>query len=223
MPLPELSTTVSVVKALTDLLGRLVDAPVKRRRMRFEEFFRPLHDQFQEVHVDYSAMLRSLERGLPFRDEDGYLTAPDSSGTISELEAAAIVDQKKKAFRAAREAREGVRDWLRNNAQAILGHVSEEPERRYLYALLVYFLSDDHTDFPDDSSLELRISSILRSGGLSAMNTPTSTLARQIRGYLDGNQVRDATLAAIHRLNQRCSDVVKAYVSLNAAVIQSTS
>jgi hypothetical protein len=221
--LTALSIPVATIKALADLLEKLMSAPQKRRKLRFDQFFKPLHESFQEVHVDYTTMLRTLVKSLPLRENDGTLSVEYGSRSIDELESARIVREGKLEFERSREKRESVRDWLRSNAQAILTHVREPAERRYLYLLMIYFLPDDHFEYSDDQALELRIDEIVAEGGTKMMDTPTTKLSREIRGRLDADEIRTATATAISELNQRCSDVIRAYVALSADVISKTA
>jgi len=221
--LTAVSIPVATIKALADLLEKLMAAPQKRRKLRFDQFFKPLHESFQEVHVDYTTLLRTLAKSLPHRQINGSITVDYGTKTIDELESARIVQEGKLEFERSREKRESVRDWLRNNAQAILTHVEEPAERRYLYVLMVYFLPDDYLEYPDDHDLELRIDEVIAQGGNKMMNTPTTKLSREIRGRLDADEIRSAAATAISELNQRCSDVIRAYVALSADVISKTA
>jgi len=221
--LTSLSIPVSAIKAFADLFEKLMSAPQRRRKLRLDEFFKPLHESFQEVHADYTTIFRTLERSLPHRALNGALTIDFGMNVIDELESAKIVREKKFAFETSRQNRENVRDWLRSNAKIILTEVTEPAERRYLYVLMTYFLSDDHISYPDDDHLESRIEEILDRGGNSVMNTPTSKLSREIRGRLDPDEICAATVVAISELNQRCSDVIRAYVALVANSIAKTS
>ena len=211
-------TLVGPIKAFVELLARLLGGAPKRRKARFDELIRPLHDGFQEVHADYSALLRQFERRLPtkVREED-WLTF-DREGTASKPEALEIANNETRQFAKRREDREGIRDYLRQNAQAILAEAKGDEERRYLYSLLVYFLSDDYRPHQDDEALDRSVNAILESGGISAMNTPTSRLLKEIRGVTDPEEIRNAVQRSIDRLNQRCSDVLRAYVALVKAV-----
>jgi hypothetical protein len=211
-------TIVAPIKAFVDLLVKLLGAGPRRRKARFDELIRPLHDSFQEVHADYSSLLRQFERRLPVKARDEEWLTFGHHAPIYEPEAKEIMRSEIRELEKNREEREGVRDCLRNNAHVVLAAIEGAEERRYLYSLLVYFLPDDHRPHRDDEALDMEIRIILEKGGISAMNTPTSRLLGEIIGVSDPEAVRSAAQRSIDRLNQRCSDVLRAYVALVKAV-----
>ncbi|HEX4960417.1 MAG TPA: hypothetical protein VF173_06235 [Thermoanaerobaculia bacterium] len=218
MVIGQFVTLVAPIKAFVDLLTKLLGAEPKRRKARFDELVRPLHDSFQEVHADYSTLLRQFERRLPLKAGDEEWLVFDRDVPVYEPEAIEITRSVTQEFAKKREDLEGIRDYLRGSAHVVLAEATDAEERRYLYSLLVYFLPDDHRPHQDDEALDREIRAILEMGGESAMNTPTSRLLREIRGVTDPEEVRSAVQRSIDRLNQRCSDVLRTYVALVKAV-----
>jgi hypothetical protein len=202
-----LGATVSSVKGFVELVERLINAPSIRRKARFEEFIRPIHEQLQAVHLDYSDVLRELQLSMP---ED-----PESDDVKPEQ-----VEAYKKRFEEARSKQESVRNMLRINADSIFEVLKEHGERRYLYCSLIYFLPDDHRPFESDTSLDSQISEVLQKGGRTVLNTPTSKVSLAIKNTNNPIIIRQAVAEAIDSLNMRLSDAARAYAKLQFEITQ---
>lgn len=218
--LTSFKSIVAPVTGLVNLIERLVNAPKKRREERFDKFIRPLHDKLQEVHLNYSETLRRFKRGLPMRSGEKSWIDADHFGALGQDEALAIVEEKKARFRADREEQESVRDLLRINAKAIIEAIEDKMERRYLYALIVYFQENDHRPFQSGDFIDNQINTIIDKGGNSAMDTPTTVLLKQIRKTANPEEIEGHVTSAINSLNQRLSDAAKAYIELQKDIIK---
>lgn len=214
---------ISSLNTLVKLLDLLVKSGEKRRNARFEEFIRPLYDSFHAVHLDYSGILRKLERSLPRSDVAATWRAPGQISLLNDNEAKALLEERVEEFRQDRSKQESIRDVLRREADSILSVLEDTNERRLVFSIILYFHENDHRPFPDDRFLDLKINSVLGHGGGTALSTPTTRLLIDIADKENGDEVWSLTRQAIEQLNQRFSDVANRYARLRFELIQNSS
>lgn len=207
--------TPTSVRILESLLSKFLRNQRKEEgsQRRFDLLIRPLFDQLQVVHLDYSQILRKVRREL-LRTGD-----MDPAAGLAAAEAAV------EALEHDRTRQEGVRDRLRTNAGGMLSALKDKMERRFVYAIIVYFQENDHRPFLADSVIDAKVDIIVEDGGRTAMSTPTTVLLGELRGRLsewrDGSRERDEIVMdmesrvdnAISKLNQRLVDVSRQYAS----------
>ena len=196
-----------------------------RRQARFNEFIKPLHDKFQEVHLDYSVIMRNLNNGLPERIEGQWTVLGDyflgeNSESMTPPQAKRAVKAKITQYRKDRQQQEAVRDLLRYKADAILKVLTDQRERRYVYSLITYFHEHSHRTFQSASHMDSDIEDIITIGGDHFLESPSRKLLNEIRDQDSPDLVRERVMNAIAELNQRFSDVAKAYTEISFYVIE---
>ena len=217
----EVKTTIASVNGIIKLLEKLLGAHQVRREQRFDRLIRPLHDRFQEVHLDYADVFKNFKGGLP-REIPEKLRTSDME-LISERKKLTMINRAIKDYHKAREQQESIRDVLRQEAREILMILENTNEQRYVYSLIAYFHENAYGDPQATESLDFNIELILKIGGDAVMETPSTRLLREINGLNDGNAIAQKVDYALSELNQRFSDVCRSYVRLQYAMIQGKS
>jgi len=214
----ELTTALPALKSLSEWLLKLATARSGERKAVVEALVKPLHADFQKVHGHYAGVLRRLDEALPVGGPGlGWLVA-GSPTELDDAQAATAVRAAKAKFDEARKGEEQARYWLRTHAREILVSAPGEEERRYLYAILVYFLEEHYRPGLDEGGFARAIEPIVRKGGVALIRTPTSRLAAKIAALDDAQDIRDVLHEAMGELEQRASDVVRTYIALVKAL-----
>ena len=210
----ELITTLPALKSLADWLLKLASARGGERRFRFETLVKPLHASLQEAHLDYAGAMKELRRALPAGGPGIGWRVDGAAHELDDAQALAAIGEAKRRFDRARLAREPMREWLRLHAREILLSAPGEEERRYLHAILLYFIEEGR---PAADERGLGIEPILRKGGPAMLRTPSSRLAAEIAKTDDPEAIGDAVGAALDALEARAAVALRAYVALAKA------
>jgi hypothetical protein len=213
---------VESIKSLFELLARLVSIKYERRRRIFDEVLAPLYDKFLKVDVEYVEMFNSTLKKIPSQfignswDIEGKIVDTDS------IEFTRHIRSLKDDFLEKRAQREGFRDTLRAEASTILSAVGHEEERRFLLALLYYFLDEGYSQY-SDNLLNSSSERIIKEGGNTALPTPSEHLAAEMRKSNNPNELRNLLIEAITNLNQSSVVVSRKFIELKLTIINETA
>lgn len=202
--MPDAIVTPAAIKAIYDLLEKLVTGRSERRKALFKEVIDPLFGQLLVVHDDYHQMFLNSSRAIPYRVDTGWLVPGKTPfiGSNSEAEAQERIAQVKRDFSEWRQVREAIRDKVRVDAASFLEAVKGKEERRFLFSVVQYFLEDDRSQ-DDDSFIDQQIDSVLAKSGTTALDTPSSRVDLEISREHDVERLKDVFEGARRDLNER--------------------
>ena len=196
--------TPPAIKAVYDLLEKLVTGRSERRKTLFKEVIDPLFGQLLAIHDDYHQMFLNSSRAIPYRvDADWHVPGKTPLiGSNSDAEVQERIAQVKRGFREWRQVREAIRDKVRVDAADFLKAVKGKEEQRFLFSVVQYFLEDNRSQ-DDDSFIDQRIDSILAKSGTTALDTPSSRVDLEISREHDVEELKKVFEDARRNLNER--------------------
>jgi len=216
---------IEAVKMIYELLSRLIRIKYERRRKIFDDILKPISEKFILVNAEYRTMFNATLDKIPLHyDKDkthwflpnGEIVQEDNSKLGQHIQIL------KNEFLTKRSEREHIRDELRYRAHTILAAVKGQEERRFLLALLYYFLEDGPS--PDSNqSLDTMIEVVLEEGGNSALRTPSARLALDIENTNNPTELRRLFSNAVTNLDQRFAVVCCRFAELQLAIINETA
>jgi hypothetical protein len=197
----------SIFKALYEMLERLIRSSVDERRTRYNELISPLYDQLQVIHLDYVEMFCHVMSMLP----------QTASAETADLKVQAAKDE----FESRRLQREGVRDSLRYQSGYLLRAAKSEEERRFLLALIYYFLRSGPW-LPNERSLDHTIAGLIEDhpeeAGARRLDTPSIRVALEISGMSDPEEIRRKLIEELSEINARFSNASLMFAKIRLAL-----
>lgn len=196
--------TPTAIKAVYDLLEKLVTGRSKQRKTLFKEVIDPLFGQLLAVHDDYHQMFLNSSRAIPYRVGTGWHVPGKTPfiGSNSDAEVQERIVQVKRDFKEFRQVREAIRDKVRYDAADFLKAVKGKEEQRFLFSVVQYFLEDNRSQ-DHDSFIDQQIDSVLAKSGTTALDTPSSRIDLEISHEHDAEKLEEVFADARRDLNER--------------------
>lgn len=213
---------IEPILKILELVKQLLEIQSKHRREVFTQILEPLFVQVEKVHSFYEQLCCNASQSLPYKDEDGSWQVRDKNR--SKFLSAAIdeyVEKVKQDFADGREQNCYVRDEVRVNAKELLSAVVEVPEKRFLLAVIYYFLEEAFS-VDSDERLDEWIKRIDEMDSLHALETPASHLVNYVRSKQDPIELTRIFQGAQNGLANKFQIVSQAFIKLKLDVLQST-
>jgi hypothetical protein len=196
---------------LIDGLGKVISHVVKlleRRETRTKEHFallQELFDDFLVVHRNYVTLFTLVRNALLIDIH----TNPEKKEEI--------LAEVRRVFGLQRLEYEGLRTKLRAMAQGLVKSTDDPAERRFLWAIICYFLEHER---PNKSfrDLDLQTKLLVEQGKDAVLSTPSSYILGLLTSNKDPDKIGRAVESIIGDLNGYLSDVTNTFTTLKLKV-----
>lgn len=192
---------VSGLTKIIDLLVKLREDRAASSKERFEKSYKPLFDDFLIIHANYAHMFIEARSAL-------FQAAPGST------DPAEVIAQVKDYLTAQRAEYDGLRTKLRALSQAIVVKTEDLDERRFLWAIIVYFLQHEQPNKPY-RTLDRQTHMLATQGKDAVIDTPSSFVLGKLKQESDPLKLANMLHALIADLAGYQSDICRAYALLH--------
>jgi hypothetical protein len=205
------------IDVIFKLIPQLKSFTGARRREYFDELLKPLFESFQGVHEFYNELFLATRYKVVDLASDSFSNA-DGSLTMEQM---TILRQLKEDFLKSRARDEFLRDSLRREAQDMFTNVEKPQERRFLASVAYYFLGSEGIA-PRDESVDLDVEEIIRRGGITCWNTPSTRIYQAIRDERDLSRLIQLLDESRDSLNQKYMNVRRRFRQVQEEIINKT-
>ena len=196
---------------LLEGLGKVISHVVKlleRRETKTREQFallQELFDDFLVVHRNYVTIFMLVRNALLI----DIATKPDKKDEI--------LAEVRRVFGVQRLEFDGLRTKLRSMAQGLVKSADDPAERRFLWAIICYFLEHER---PNKSfrDLDLQVKLLVEQGKDAVLSTPSSYILGLLTSNKEPDKIGRAVEAIIGDLNGYLSDVTNTFTTLKLQV-----
>lgn len=205
------------MQRILEQLAALGQANGLPRRQVLDDIVTPLQEAVTRVHLEYHRSFVAAQRALPKRTHDNQWVSaagiPLSAENLTD-----VLDGVREAVTEQSRSHEIIRHKFRADAGEMLRHVSGGAEKRYVLAVIHYFL-DEHYIAPSPDTMDTLAQEIESRGGLRAVHTPVSRLMMQLDAASDADHMRVALDHAIVLLNEGYTEVCAWHATLRRDVL----
>ena len=211
------------ISKLIDLMLSWVKIRSERRKYLFEKVFDPSFYQLLDIHKNYTALLQQAKDTLPLYiienrgwfDHDFAPMDAKSDEFVKEIEKAKqIITKGRREYEAEREA-------IRQNAHCFFGAKLCKEEKRFLWAIICYFIRPE-IRLKDNDMIDMEVKMLEELGPNETIDTPSSAVAGQIAGKANPFDIRSDLERALFNQLARWTEVCRLYSELKRVVALKT-
>lgn len=199
---------MKTIESLRKLLSALPNVPTTipgRHGRLFNDYVAPTYDLMREIHIDYISIFKDAisEVERPFLEID----PEERNGNLKQQlhEMADAIWKRRKIY-------EKTRNLLRAQCEAYISSIEIQEFKRYFVTVCEYFIyDDDKGSIKTNTYMDFTIESLIRKGGLSTYDTPTTKFLKNIKSADSLDEAVGNINIILERMNRKYVSIMIAY------------